>query len=295
LEQDPQIRLTEPEQEIILTKKKIWTAEDPDIGDALKLQLGALIGAHDKAARIASGIPLEEEELSQRLNLSPADRKIVDQLVRAAKLEASRQNYPRFHQLVSETRAIDNENPEVLELLADELIKNSNFNDAVTLLKQAKKSAPKSVSIERKLGMAAMQHGTDSYLSMEDKLRSDFSDDPLSLDSSQKASAPTAFWLTLFLPGSGHVVLGKNRKGWIIMGSWAIMVFFIFLLQDQLQSLVRMSAGRGSGGTLVTFPIVIAVIIHLYAIGELAQMMKLSDLKKGKVDRPTPPSNLPFE
>ena len=305
LEQDPKPEVTEAqiaeiravEAEIEATKKKIWTAEDPDIGDALKMQLGALIGRHDKLVRIANGMTIEEEEQAARVPLSPADQRNVDQLVRAAKLEASRQNQPRFYEIVGQIRAIDPDNPEVLELLADELIAKSNFTDAVMLLKKAKQSSPNSLSIERKLGLAAMQHGSEAFMSFEDKLRSDLKDDPLILNEFQRASAPWAFSLTVFLPGSGHVVLGKTPRGWIIMGSWALMVFFVFLLRDQLSNLVRTGAGagRGDNGSLVTFPIVIAVIIHLFALGELAQMRKLGGVHKNKVTRPVPPSNLPFE
>ena len=106
-------------------------------------------------------------------------------------------------------------------------------------------------------------------------------------------SPKVATLISIFVPGGGQVALGQTVKGLAIMGVWALCVFFIFLMRQDVEALIRTSSGGGRVNYLVILPILTAFILHISSIMGCASAAKRHERRT--FDRPRPPMDLPFE
>jgi hypothetical protein len=206
------------------------------------------------------------------------------------------------------------DHPEVDEFEGDILLAEGNAEGAIAAYRRALEVNPANYALERKLGEVVLR--VKSGLSLEDQMRANLSDSPFLSESDIQAGATPALVYTLFLPGMGHITLARTKKGLTILTVWLIAVFMVFLLREDLANMIgagRVPGANDSGkpidtsgaeqvlfsirtGTaFVLLPLFTAMITHLVALIEIAQMASQKPKRKIEVERPKPPVNLPFE
>ena len=108
------------------------------------------------------------------------------------------------------------------------------------------------------------------------------------------ASKKSAILMSLMLPGLGQIVMGRTVFGGSLMGTWLIMLAWMTLMPNGIQSLVKSIAGVGADfNPLVLLPLSIAVVVHVVAVATAGGGD--GGRKAGAISRPKPPANLPFE
>jgi len=178
-------------------------------------------------------------------------------------------------------------------MLGDDLVAQKRFKDAREAYRLGLKAEPKNVGLERKYAETVLKGG--SAMSIDEQMRMNLSDSPFLNPDDQVASAKSATILNLFAPGLGQLVTGKTVTGLLILGTWLICVFFIFLMKADLQNMISSVFGKGgkSGSGMVLFPMMVALAVHIGALMNSASRAKAP--ARIHVDRPTPPVNLPFD
>ena len=299
---DEGLSLVELKKELKRVRQKAQVAEDKDVRAALSLraeQLEKEVEALEEAeaAELQSGTPsATEEEPEEELagEPSPEQIELAERYIREARLEKSRGNKQRAIDLLRMAAEAAPGSASVLEALGDDLLERRQIREATKVYAKAKALAPNNVGLERKHAQAVLiALGAGS---IEDQLRRSFDDTPFVDPSEVMASARAATLLTLFVPGSGHFVLGRTREGFVYFFTWLVAVFFVFLMKDDVAKLIKMAGGAGAHPNLVVLlPMFVAVIIHIAALFGCATRMKSPQQRAKSVDRPAPPVNLPFD
>lgn len=328
-----EMRVAELEAEAARVQAKLWASTDSDIVDALKLKLSALqneitqlkaeLEKSRAAAAEADDLRQKREEAERQQtatkaksfrDFTPAEKDHYERLYRVAKAELTAGKKESAKARLIELRQYVSDHPEVDELEGDVLLGDGDSERAISLYRKALAVNPANYALERKLGEVVLR--VKSGLSIDDQMRAQLSDSPFLSESDIQAGATPALVYTLFLPGMGHITLARTKKGLALLITWLIAVFMVFLLREDLANMI--GAGRTPGaaeggkpidtsgaeqvlfsirtGTaFVLLPLFTAIIVHLAALIEIAQLASQKPKQKIEVERPKPPVDLPFE
>jgi tetratricopeptide (TPR) repeat protein len=281
----------EIKSEINRIKAKLSASADKDIKEALQFRLDAL---EKELAQVLDAEEKEQvEEIVKVESANPTNSGQLEKDIRSAHLHIVAGRKQEAKTLLEKLSAESPNNAEVLELRADLLIINKNFEEATKLLKTARKLSPENKVIERKLAEAALK--STSFGSLEDQLRAAESDLPILGEGDITATATAATVLSLILPGSGHIVIRKMTKGMTYMITWLLLMGYLLWEGTIFKGLVGFIAGRDTNFSMgPIFCAFIAVGIHLIAIMECAAISKRTG-PRIIVEKPKPPVDLPFE
>lgn len=326
-------RIAELEAEAARVQAKLWASSDQDIVDALKLKLDALQSQISNLKDELAATKAEQEKQQEAVlaaqaeerrkqeaaaksfrDFTPAEKDAYERLYRIARAELTAGKKDAAKGRLRELRLMVADHPEVDEFEGDLALLEGNAEAAISSFKRALEVNPANYALERKLGEVVLR--VKSGLTIDDQMRANLSDSPFLSESDIQAGSTPALVYTLFLPGMGHITLARTKKGLTILTVWLIAVFMVFLLREDLANLI--GAGRvpgapdsgkpidtsgaeqvlfsiRTGTAFVLLPLFTAIITHLVALIEIAQMASQKPKQKIEVERPKPPVNLPFE
>lgn len=212
----------------------------------------------------------------------PDDPETADRLIREAHLWSTRGDKAKAKELLDQAEAAAPNSGAVLIALGDAARERRNLKEAVRLYAQAMKAEPGNIAYERKHADAVFEQSRGLFF------------DPTSPSGVEAvASAKSAVLLSVMLPGVGQIVTGEIAKGVfflvMVVGGWTAALLIGF---KGLFAMLGMGPTKDAEAT-VLIPLAIAVLFHLIAIFDASAKSKT--IGKRKIDRPVPPSNLPFE
>lgn len=287
---DRSAQVAELKAEIARLSAKISASSDQDIVEALKFKKEALETELVEAIqKVEADEAIEVTVPDGAPELPPAE---IEKLIRAARAHFAADRKPALREALAELEKVAPNHIDVLELKADQLIAAKDFVSAVPVLKKARKLAPKSKSIEEKLAQASLKAAYAG--SIESQLRAGLSDSPFIGEGDIKASATSATFVSLFLPGSGHIFIGQTVKGIVYLCFWLFSIIPLLIL-------VKNESERAGGARQFDFsmPMIflgfIAVMTYMIALFEIAAIAKRGGGRREAPSRPRPPVDLPFE
>ncbi|RYG49782.1 hypothetical protein EON79_00165 [bacterium] len=274
--------------ELARLKVKRREMKDADIRAALDVRIKALEeqvqAAAAKAEEPVEAVPLREP--------TPQEREEADRLIALARLERNRGNKAKATELMKQAADIAPGSSVVLEALGDDLAERKQWKAAKENYTKAHAIDAKNVGLERKLANAALRSA--GIGSIEDQLRSGLSDSTFLNESDAIAGRTAAIIMSVFLPGLGHIVLGRTSTGAIILGSWVALVIWLTVMKKDVAGLISMAMNTGmrTPNLLVMVPLLLMAIVWLGTLNSLTDKRKAS---RKKIDHPLPPADLPFE
>lgn len=172
--------------------------------------------------------------------------------------------------------------PLVMEFRGDALADAGSIDEAIKLYKQALEVGPENKSLETK-------HA-------ELVLKKAMAGDPFQVRDYDAAATPKqAVKLSLFVPGLGQYVSGRENQGLIMFGGWIGSILISMLIPSGLGDLLRAIGGRGgSYSPFVILPIISAFCCHMWSIIEASTRAKQVEKPK-TIARPVPPVDKDFE
>ncbi|MBC8065924.1 MAG: hypothetical protein H7Y17_13910 [Chlorobia bacterium] len=221
---------------------------------------------------------------------TPEQMLAAEKLIQQARVEKMRGNKQEVRNLLEEAVRTAPGSPTVLEMLGDDHSERKQIGKALAYYRRAAKLDPKNVNLERKVAMSAL--GVDATSSRDQQMKSGMGG---GLDDSAipMASRRAALLISLFLPGLGHVVVGKVTRGWITLGVWCLCLAWVILMGGDVAKLGAMIAGgRSQANMVVVLPLLVMVVLY---IATLVDFKGEPETARVSVDRPRPPVNLPFE
>jgi hypothetical protein len=108
---------------------------------------------------------------------------------------------------------------------------------------------------------------------------------------SEAASNRSAAIISFFLPGVGQIVLGQYGRGLAFLIAWLFFIGFAFSVFNRLKP-------GDSIGPMVIIPMAAALAIQIaaaWACKKDDSEKLVGTVRKGQVERPKPPVDLPFE
>jgi len=217
--------------------------------------------------------------------LAPPDPLAVEKaegLIRQSHLAKMRNQGSVADRLLKEAADLAGNSPVVLEAIGDDFAERRQYRKAKEIYDRARKLDPTSKSLENKYG--------------EMVLRVDLHIDPATYnENAGLVSGKAAVVLSAILPGLGQIVSGQVVKGSIFLAIWGICFGFVLALPGGIGGMVQyLLQGRGpTGFTPLSFAFLVgAVLMWLMAIFDASVIAKR--FTPVKVDRPLPPSDLPF-
>jgi tetratricopeptide (TPR) repeat protein len=165
----------------------------------------------------------------------------IDTLVRTANIHVMRNHLSEAVSACQEALALDPDNPDVHELLADVLAQQGKRQAAIAEYRAVFEAHPDRVSAERKMAQLSLQMGEQQRLL---ELQRELVDDPSKrkhmIDRTRIAALSS-----VLLPGLGQLCLGAYFKG------AALLVFTLALLYYILQKVLLQPLGTlvGEMGT----------------------------------------------
>jgi tetratricopeptide (TPR) repeat protein len=292
---DPRKKL-DAELKRLQAKQKETT--DRDIRAALDLaikgreeELAQLGGPLDQVASVAgaSAEPDAEVEVLPEPP-TPEVREQAEKLIQQARLERRRQNNTRAAELLDEALRLAPGASDVQELVGDDFMERKQWKAAMARYDMARKLDEKNVSADKKFAELVFQTKAAAATA---ELSLEYQRDQM-VGSAQKAAL-----FSLFLPGSGQILLGENWYGGMLMGGWAILVFWVWLWAEDVKGVLNaigLHAGKLNHYTNygVVLPIFGALLIHVISVFSAAA--EGASAKLPIPERPVPPvPNLPFE
>lgn len=221
---------------------------------------------------------------------TPQQLQEADALIRQARVEKMRNNSQKATDLLKQAVAAAPSAPSVLEALGDDLMERKQVKAAKDAYQKAFKLNPKNVGVEEKLASAALTIGTLG--SLEDQMRNHLGS---GLDSEAMARIPYAALLSAILPGSGHIVLGKNGTGIPILVAWLVsVIWFLTHWFDFVKWLSVLKGGHEQPNAIVFVPLVLMAVIYVSTLGSLKGLGG-KGVKRKDVVHPKPPVDLPFD
>jgi hypothetical protein len=181
----------------------------------------------------------------------------------------------------------------VLESLGDELTEQKKYKDARDAYAKALRYAKNNVELEKKHAVSVLR--AKGLSSFDAAMRSETSD-PIFLTSQDSlASGSGAVFLNAFVPGVGHLAVGKTVGGIALIASSVICVTWIALMHKDIEGLLHMVKGGGAQPNLLVlvpiFGLVVTYIIGFTSLGSSNQLKQ----NRSAAARPQPPVNLPFD
>lgn len=273
--------------EIARLREKREANEDPEIKEAIGLKITALEIKLEKLKENHPEAVLSETEIKPP---TEAQLQTADGYVRQARVEKMRGNMVRSTELLKLAVEAAPGAPSVLEALGDDLVERKLMKDARQMYQRALKLDPKNVGLETKYANVVL--GTSLSMSVEEQLRLGMSDSLFLTSQDHVASASAATFLSLLLPGLGHIVLGKTLSGIAILSAWLACGFWLLFMAKDLRELAKtFQHGGGSFNPLVFAPLIVMAIIF---IGTVNSLRIPKSGARSRSNRPAPPFDLPF-
>ena len=278
----PQNDVGDPKAEVARLRAKIATIQDRDIRAAIQERIDALsVGIVEGETTLASAEP----EALPPPPPTPEQAERAEKLVRHAMLEKRRGNQARVTELLQEAVAVAPGAPATLEALGDDLTERRRAKEALDCYKRAMALDPKNVGLEKKHAMLVFSVGTAG--SLDDQLRANLSDSFLPTSSDHATSLRVAKFVSYFMPGLGHILLGRPSMGFGLLGGWIGCLAWV--------AVARNLAGKNGGLAFsVYLPALIAFVILVTALSTLGAAREAARPKSGP-PRPKPPVDLPFD
>jgi tetratricopeptide (TPR) repeat protein len=293
-------------EELRRLAEKLRSVDDPDISKALeavvvgKAQSLALVAKRKPAwlagfpllAGMLVSIPSEEEIAAPPPEQTPEepagpvpnDVEKAERLIREAHLFSMRGDKSKAKDLLDEAEKAAPRSAPVLAALGEAALERHNVKEAVRLYALAKAAEPGNVAYERRHAEAVFRQSQGTIFDPTARSGAGFE---------AVASAKAAVILSVMLPGLGQIVSGEIGKGVFLMAVW--LGSWIAVMMIGFKGLFA-AIGMGSSADAnlaAMLPLALAVMFHLWAILDASTKAKSFDRRK--VDRPVPPSHLPFE
>ncbi len=280
--------VSDPKAEIARLKAKLATIPDRDIRAAIQERIDVL------AAQVFEPEPTKAEEKEPEAPPpppTPQQSEQAERLVRQAMLEKQRGNKVAVTKLLEEAVAVAPGAPATLEALGDDFAERRRVKKALECYKRAMALDPKNVGLEKKHANLVFNVGTAGTI--EQQLRAN-SDSFLLTSSDHVANLGVARILSFFVPGSGHILLGRTGMGIGLLATYIACFVWLFLQRKDVSELVKLIlGGRGNFGMGIFPPMIIATLTIFVAVGSLGADRAAA--RSVKPQRPTPPVNLPFD
>ena len=233
---------------------------------------------------------IRKEERQAELNLpdqieppTPEQQETADRLIQQARVEKIRGNKAEVQRLLEQAASTAPGSAIVLEMVGDDYAERKQLAKAAAYYRRAAKIDPKNVNIERKLALAALgvSDGTG-------QLSPGLDDSAIPM-----ASRNAAIWLSLFLPGLGHLVLGQKSKGILILAVWCVCLAWVILMGGDVAKVgSALVGGRSQANWIVVVPL---LVMMLTFVGAMMDLRGPKETVRQPVARPRPPVDLPFE
>jgi tetratricopeptide (TPR) repeat protein len=272
-------------------RAKMSKMEDEDIRLALQARIDTLETQLFAKKKKPAG--KEEDSLEPPPKPTHEQERQADQLIRQAKVEKMRNNGQQALKLMKEAAAIAPGSVAVLEALADDLIERRQYKDAMDTFKRALLADPKNIGIEKKLAQTSLRV-SPMGISIDAQLRAGLSDSVFLTGEDAVASVTAARFINALVPGVGHMVLGRTWTGLTIFVLYVLSVLWAALMRNDVMGIIKMVAGRPEHpNLLVMLPLFFAIVLWIGAQASLGSGAKSH--ARTKVERPTPPVDLPFD
>ncbi len=287
---EAEARIAELQAAINQLRVKADKAADADIREGFQIQISKM---GMKVALLRKGEPetlpseIEKEvELEGEVLPKPSEAQLeeADKLIQRAMLEKRRGNRQQATDLLKQATQVAPGAASVLEALGDDLVERQQWAAAHEAYRNAHRADPKNPNIERKF--ASLAATSSVGMSFEDQMRMSMSDSAFLRPEDALASPKIATILAFFIPGAGQFVLGHTKKGFVVFLTWVVSVSLFF----GVPYLVHL---KGSLPVWAYLPLAVAAGAWVTGIADTTSMSKAVERKA--VNRPMPPSNLPFE
>lgn len=286
---DPKQKAVDIKAELSRINAKLSASSDADIIEALKFkvdslneQLAAAVKEIENAEEAAALIEPTEE-------MAPEE---VEQQIRLARAHLAGERKPAAREIMARLEKAAPNNVDVLELKADMLIASKDIQNALPLLKRARKVDPTNKAVEKKLAEVALRSATMG--SIDDQLRSGIGSS-LIAETDMKATPTAATVCSLFLPGLGHLVVGMTNKGIVYLTIWILAIVPLTYLM--ITELNRIHGNMNNFSP--SMPIIglgfVAAMCWFVALFECAALGKKPGGGRKVIEHPKPPVDLPFE
>ncbi len=259
------------------------------------MQIRPLLPAPPKPKPKKKAAEIEEEEMGPPPE-PPTDEeaKQAENLIRQSMLEKRRNNVNGATDLLKKAAAIAPGSPVVLEALGDDLVARNLSKQARKAYATALKLDPKNVGLERKYAETVLK--TTTTMSVEDQLRYGMSDSLFITGEDAVAGLTAARLLSAIIPGVGQMVIGRNVKGGILIGLWALLIAIVCLWNKDFKSLMIYIEGKGGAPNIkILFPLIGMLAVWITSMVDLGGSNSKTVVRNKMVDRPKPPVDLPFE
>ena len=273
----------DPKAEIARLRAKLATIQDRDIRAAIQERVDALA-----AQVVEPELPeLKEVEVPEVPPEPPTPEQAerAERLVRQAMLERQRGNKAAVTKLLEEAAAVAPGAPATLEALGDDLAARSRVKEALDCYKRAIALDPKNVGLEKKHAMLVFNAGGAG--SIEDQMRR-LSDPVLLTQGDHVASYGVAKFVSYFIPGLGHVLLGRPGLGFGLIAGYVACFVWIGVLHSMHRGL------NVKPGAEYFPPVFIALVILVAGVATLGGD-RAAARSKSKPSHPRPPVDLPFD
>ncbi len=214
---------------------------------------------------------------------TPDQLEAAEQLLRQANLARMRGRLDDARRLLDEALATAPGSSAVQEAVGDAYIADRQTRKARDAYHTAVRLEPGNASAERKYG--------ETVLAVQLALDPSFA--TVARDESF-ASGRAAVIMNFLLPGLGHLTLGRQREGTVLLAVWVASVGLALAVPNGLSGFPALFGRPGPPfNGLVLLPLFTAAAAWLYAIGDSSAAAKRMDLKQ--IPRPTPPVDKDFE
>ena len=206
-------------------------------------------------------------------------------------LEKRRGNQAAATKLLEEAVAVAPGAPATLEALGDDFAERRRAKEAMECYRQAIALDPKNVGLEKKHALLVFNAGKAGTI--EQQLRAT-GDSFLLSSGDHVANLGVARILSFFVPGAGHILLGRNAMGLGLLTTYLGCWIWLFLQRKDVGELVKLIlGGHGNFGLGIFPPLFIAIVTIFVAVGSLGA--ERTAARTTKPARPTPPVDLPFD
>ncbi|MBS1719286.1 MAG: tetratricopeptide repeat protein [Armatimonadetes bacterium] len=279
------------EQELYRLQVRYDESTDEDMRDALDVSIQRI---HRRIAGFGLAPDASESEVLP-IEATPEAIREAEDKIRRANLERLRGNNTARKLYLDEAIKIAPDAPIVLTAMAELQLELGKVKEAAASVEEAKRRAPNDPNVERLQAAIAVRIDAGK-MSIEDQMAM-MSSDSFLIDSSDRiANAKIAGVLSFFLPGLGHLVLGRKVTGFTLLAMWLCCFVWIVLRRADFQNMMKAIFGKGSSFNASIFiPMFGAFACVFIAVAGCGALAKRGDLSRMKVDAPTPPVNLPYE
>lgn len=226
----------------------------------------------------------------------PINLKRVEESIRLARAERTRGNKQAA---LDKLLALVEEIPRsavAWEALGDEYVERKRTKEAREAYQRAHELLPEHSGIERKYAALVFTHVVQDDATFEQLMRGDTL---LMSPGESLANAKLATVFSIFLPGSGQLVMGQNRLGIGLLVTWLLMVGWAVSMQADLRGLLGMAGITSPGGPrrpdnlTVLVPIFAAIAIHFASVSLCAAASSRAQ-QRTRAKHPAPPVDKEF-